>query len=72
MKHEEVFLKHILEEINFLLSKAKDGKMEEFLADELLKRACARSFEIIGEAAKNLSPVFQKNIRILSGENSPD
>jgi len=60
MKHEEVFLKHILEEINFLLSKIEGKKMEELLADELLKRACARSLEIIGEAAKNISPVFQK------------
>jgi uncharacterized protein with HEPN domain len=53
MKHEQVFLKHILEEINF----------QEFKKNEILKRACSRSLEIIGEAVKNLSTDFKKRYK---------
>ena len=34
--------------------------LEQFVANGLLTRACARSVEIIGEAVKNLSPEFRK------------
>jgi uncharacterized protein with HEPN domain len=60
MKHEEVFLKHILEEINFLAKETEGLKFEEFIQNEVLKRACSRSIEIIGEAVKNLSADFKK------------
>jgi len=33
---------------------------DEFVADDVLRRACARSLEIIGEAVKNISPHFRK------------
>jgi uncharacterized protein with HEPN domain len=61
MKHDQVFLNHILEEINFLIKETKDKKFEEFIKNEVLKRACARSLEIIGEAVKNLSNDFKKS-----------
>jgi uncharacterized protein with HEPN domain len=32
-----------------------------FIKNETLKRACTRSLEIIGEAAKNLSPEIKKH-----------
>ena len=60
MKHEQVFLKHILDEINFLIKKTGDKKFDEFIKDEVLKRACSRSLEIIGEAVKNLSNDFKR------------
>ncbi len=60
MKHERVFLNHILEEINFLMRETKDIDFEEFVKNEILKRACSRSLEIIGEAVKNLSTDFKK------------
>lgn len=60
MKHEEVFLNHILEEINFLAKETEGLKFEEFIQNEVLKRACSRSIEIIGEAVKNLSADFKK------------
>ncbi len=60
MKREQVFLKHILEEINFLIKETDNIKFEEFMKNEILKRACSRSLEIIGEAVKNLSNDFKK------------
>ncbi|MBU8902821.1 MAG: DUF86 domain-containing protein [Victivallales bacterium] len=47
-------LYHISDEINFLLSESANTDKNTFLEDEKLKRACARSFEIIGEASKNI------------------
>jgi uncharacterized protein with HEPN domain len=60
VKSEEVFLKHILDEINFLIKETEGISFDTFIADELLKRAAARSLEIIGEAAKNISSDFKK------------
>lgn len=59
MKHNLPYLQHILEEIEFLLRQTHNLTFEDFMTDELLKRASARSFEIIGEAAKNLSLEFK-------------
>ena len=60
MKSNEVFLKHILDEVDFLLKQTGGIGFNEFAADDVLKRACARSLEIIGEAVKNISPDFRK------------
>jgi uncharacterized protein with HEPN domain len=55
MKQNFPFLKHILDEINFLLKETETLTYEEFISNEVLKRSCTRSFEIIGEAVKNIS-----------------
>lgn len=55
MKQNLPFLRHILDEIHFLMKETKDLKYEEFMENEVLKRAFPRSLEIIGEAVKNLS-----------------
>jgi len=60
LKSDRVYLKHILDEINFLLKETGGIESEDFKQNELLKRAGTRSLEIIGEAAKNLSPDFKK------------
>ena len=39
---------------------AKGKEYGKFMQDETLKRACARSIEIIGEATKNLSMDFRR------------
>ena len=59
MRSNEVFLKHIQDEVNFLLRETRGLTFDEFMNDEVLKRACARSFEIIGEAAARVSPETQ-------------
>lgn len=56
MKSDEVFLRHILDELDFLLKRTSGIDFDEFATDGVLRRACARSLEIIGEAVKNISP----------------
>lgn len=61
MKHNEVYLKHILDEISFLLSTTENLEYESFYENEIYTRAFSRSLEIIGEAVKNLSADFRKS-----------
>ena len=53
------YLKHILDECEYLRGLASSTTREQFLSDPTLKRACVRSFEIIGEAAKKLPHEFR-------------
>jgi uncharacterized protein with HEPN domain len=48
------YLRHILDEIDFLLKQVDGLTKETFLRDETRKRAFVRSLEVIGEATKNL------------------
>jgi len=54
------YLRHILDEANFLMDSIKDLQREEFFRDKILKRAAARSIAIMGEAAKKLSVEFRE------------
>jgi uncharacterized protein with HEPN domain len=63
VKRSLPFLKHILEEINFLLKETRGLDFDDFVSNELLKRSCTRSIEIIGEATKNLSPETKKKYK---------
>ncbi len=47
------YLQHILQETAYLLGDSRGLTQEVFLQDERLKRAFARSLEVIGEATKN-------------------
>lgn len=61
MKSDEVFIKHILDEIGFLNTHSRNLELEDLMKNEILKRAFPRSIEIIGEAAKNISdPLKEK------------
>ncbi len=69
---DKILLKYILEESEFLYSNSSNCTYDLFLQDPILKRAFARSIEIIGEAAKKLSPEFKSenpeiNWRAISG-----
>lgn len=60
-KTHQAYLMHILVECEYISSViTNDVPMYQFLSDETLKRAIARSLEIIGEATKKI-PV---NIKI--------
>ena len=48
------YLRHILDETEYLLNKSETLDKKEFIQDETLKRAFVRSIEVIGEAAKNV------------------
>lgn len=54
------YLKHIEEECLYILEIINKGtNLDEFLMDETLKRAIARSLEIIGEAGKKVLSDFK-------------
>ena len=54
-KHYIELLKHILDECNFIQETITANiTKEEFLENEVLKRAVVRSLEIIGEATKKI------------------
>ena len=46
---------HILEEIDFLQKNCACLEIQDLMDDEILKRACLKSLEIIGEASRNIS-----------------
>ena len=60
MKPDVVFLKHILEEIDFVLISTSGKTIVDVQEDGMLQRACSRSIEIIGEAAKNVSSPLRR------------
>jgi uncharacterized protein with HEPN domain len=47
-------LRHIREEAKFLTDSTQGMSVEKFIEDSVLKRACVRAIEIIGEAAKKV------------------
>ncbi len=54
------YLRHILDEAQYLISTSKGLNRDDFLMDETLKRAFVRSIEIIGEASKKVSPQLKE------------
>jgi uncharacterized protein with HEPN domain len=54
-------LQHMLVEAEFLLAQSGRISKDEFLEDEVLRRAFLRSIEIIGEAAKQIPKEFRAN-----------
>ncbi|MBI4824678.1 MAG: DUF86 domain-containing protein [Nitrospirae bacterium] len=60
MRDDSAFVKHIIDEINYIIKETKDLDYATLTGNETLKRAVVRSLEIIGEATKNLSPEFKE------------
>lgn len=54
------YLRHILDELNYLLAESQAIHKAVFMGDPTLKRAFARSLEIIGEATKYLPSDFKR------------
>ena len=48
------YIRHILDEIDYILSRISDMDYESFVRDETIKRAFVRSIDVIGEASKKL------------------
>ncbi|MEI6749363.1 MAG: DUF86 domain-containing protein [Bacteroidota bacterium] len=64
------FLKHIRDESKFILSFIDKGlTKDDFLNDEVLKRAIVRSLEIIGEASKKIPVDFKLKWDLISWKN---
>lgn len=58
LPHE--YIRHILDEIDYLLPHIAETDFESFIKNETLKRAFVRSLEIIGEASKKLPEPIRK------------
>lgn len=54
------YLRHIYDETTYLLNVSQDLDEDSFSRDETIKRAFARSIEIIGEASKKISDEFKR------------
>lgn len=60
MKNDNLYLEHILECINKILSYSANLTYEEFLKNEMLQDAVVRNLEIIGEASNKISEETKK------------
>jgi uncharacterized protein with HEPN domain len=54
------YLRHILDEAQYLAEQTAILNHDQFLGNETAKRAFARSIEIIGEAAKKVPPELRQ------------
>jgi uncharacterized protein with HEPN domain len=55
VKGDQLYLRHILDCIGFVEEYTKAGKLS-FMKSRLIQDAVIRNFEVIGEAAKRISP----------------
>ena len=62
MKDNIIFLKHIMESIGLIEEFTKNFTKEEFLKDFKTQAAVIEKIQIIGEAAKNITKDFKKQI----------
>lgn len=53
------YLRHIRDEARFLAEATRGVAIDGFIEDSVLKRACVRAIEIIGEAAKKVPEDFR-------------
>ncbi|MCD5406936.1 MAG: DUF86 domain-containing protein [Desulfotomaculum sp.] len=59
MKNDSVYLKHVLESIQLIEEYICNISREDFYKSKQIQDAVIRRFEIIGEATKNISPLFK-------------
>jgi len=60
LRKAEVYLKHIIQECEFLLKNSSGVAFKDFLNNPVLEHAFVRSLEIIGEAVKKLPVNFKE------------
>jgi len=58
------YIRHMLDEIDYILNRISNMDYDSFVRDETLKRAFVRSVEVIGEASKKLP----ENIKAMQPE----
>ena len=54
------YLRHILDEAEYLVAHSRGMSREQFMRDETVKRAFVRSIEIVGEASKQVLEDFRQ------------
>ncbi len=68
-KDTKEYLRHINDECTFIISVTQNLHLEQFLQDEILKRAVIRSLEIIGEATKKIPADIKVKWRSIPWKN---
>ncbi len=66
------FLKHILDECNYLIKEYQQNSFEEFLQNERLAKAICRSLEIIGEASSKINPDLKDRFPVVGWREMSD
>ncbi|AEG17744.1 HepT-like ribonuclease domain-containing protein [Methanobacterium paludis] len=61
MNRDEMFLRHILDQISFLREQFLGVGPENLMEDPLLQKTCLRSFEVMGESINSVSEDFKDN-----------
>lgn len=61
-KDDTVYVHHILDAIDLIEEYTRGMSENEFLSNSMAHDAVIRQIEIIGEAARNISNEFQRNI----------
>ncbi|HLC91333.1 MAG TPA: DUF86 domain-containing protein [Candidatus Nanoarchaeia archaeon] len=61
MNKDMVFIEHILSSIRLIKEHTEGYSKQDFTSSRKTQDAVIRNIEIIGEAAKNVSPQFQKS-----------
>jgi len=60
LKQLKPFLKHILDEADYLLDESANIDYSEFSKNATLKRSFVRALEVIGKAAKNIPDEYRE------------
>ena len=60
-KNEHVYIQHMIDNSNKAISFVKEISREDFDNDEKLRLALTHLLQIIGEAARRVSPEFREN-----------
>lgn len=60
------YLRHILDETEYLIAESRGASKEQFLQNATLKRAFTRSIEVIGEASKKVPDELKNRYPIVN------
>ncbi len=60
MKDDSIYLEHIENSLNKIITYSSDINREAFLENTQLQDACIRQIEIMGEATKRISDTFKE------------
>lgn len=63
-RDEHIYVKHMVDNCNKAISFIKDISREDFDRDEKLRLALTHLLQIIGEAARRVSPEFRANHQV--------
>lgn len=66
MKDDRIYLKHILDEIQFLERISDQKTYDDIIHDDYFSHAVRSALEVIGEASKNVSDIVKDNHQDIS------